>query len=1233
MASLTSDALFKYDPNQPRDETGKWTATGGSGITTALFDQSTSTRREVSLSFDAVEELVELNSTYSYDYIDNYLEDELYEEMDRLKSLWVEENPDAEVVSNFRTPALQSLASIAENAILERREELESILFSEASDLYSISGTAESGQSWNTSVVKISTVTGELGVVGEFFVDGVKVGDFTRHVANWRAYRSLLKIDEEYSGLGIASAFNKHEEEMYRAVGIPEVHITAADLSYGNFNQAPGTYVWASRGYDWRETPSSVKNAVESYKEMNFEYQQLPDAIRETVDSVLSRMSTLSVKNKNYPTPKEISQLGRLPDSDWWPGKSIMAHSGSSEEAARAGQRVGPSWSAVKRLNEPLRTTEGGVLSEQIRQQFAETNAVERVAALSQFARANPNLNVGDEFITINGQPVPVEKSVRLRIRDVEKYDPNQPRDETGKWTATGGSASQTPTIDLSLIGSSSGDMTAMNFVEQYMPERLEEVTRELYNDHVRRTGGLEPYTEEQLTYVSREQAHEDLFEEAIQEMQERGMGGSALLEQQVMEAFSVSGGTKDGKSWTANPDVVSVFGVSVTVSGRFFVDGEFAGRFERSINEEVAYRSGLVVEDKFARLGIAEQFNAHEEAVYRASGVENIRLTASDLSAGDFNKPPGSYVWASRGYDFSQNAWSVLRAVENYVSANPEFGRQPKAVQDTINSVLTRMSTQAVVVPTYPTPREISQLGRFPDSDWWPGKSIMAHNGASEDEAQTGYFRGPTWDAIKRLNQPDRVTSKEVLSETVRASIGSAGEAQRIAGLEQFKRANPRLAAGDEFITINGQPVPVEKSVGPMIDTVEKYDPNQPRDETGKWTATGGSGVSAAPSVGFGSAPFGSVINFSEVEELSNLEDMYVSDYIENYLEDALYEEIAHLESLWEEENPDEAMLPDFRDEALQSLYDMAEGIMDDRKLEIQQSLYEQASDLYSIDGQTKNGEYWETSVESVFASGGELNVEGSFFVDGAYVGRFERTISEFDAYRALLVIDEEYSGVGISAAFNKHEEEMYRAAGIPKVRISAADLSNGNFNQAPGTYAWASQGYDWADTPFYVRSAVQNYVESNPEYRELPAALRETVDSVAFRIQNLSVANVDFPTPREISQLGRLPDSDWWAGKSIMAHNGAELAKARSGSYPGPRWSAVKELNEPLRTTEAGNIAERVRQEFAEFGAAQRVAAIAQFRQMNPQLGFDPNFITINGMAIPLELTDAQIERKLGI
>jgi hypothetical protein len=287
--------------------------------------------------------------------------------------------------------------------------------------------------------------------------------------------------------------------------------------------------------------------------------------------------------------------------------------------------------------------------------------------------------------------------------------------------------------------------------------------------------------------------------------------------------------------------------------------------------------------------------------------------------------------------------------------------------------------------------------------------------------------------------------------------------------------------------------------------------------------------------------------------------------------------------------------------------------------------------SEVYGVSGTGPNGEEWYSDVEDVYFTYDGIKVTGSFYVDGSYAGNFERELTEDNAYRALLVIEDEYAGLGIASAFNHQEEMAYLKSGLETVSITAVDLSNGDFAKPPGSYVWASQGYDFKSKPGQVIIGLKNYITSNPEYNALPAAIRATIDDVADRFGRLSLTDEDYPTPRELSQLGRLPGEDWWAGKSIMAHSGASIDEARTGRHSGPMWNAVKRLDDPdgLRVSLG-----EIRSQQARAGTARAVDQhITAWRASNPQLDLGVEFIMVGGQPVPIAPTDAQILQVLGL
>jgi hypothetical protein len=373
--------------------------------------------------------------------------------------------------------------------------------------------------------------------------------------------------------------------------------------------------------------------------------------------------------------------------------------------------------------------------------------------------------------------------------------------------------------------------------------------------------------------------------------------------------------------------------------------------------------------------------------------------------------------------------------------------------------------------------------------------------------------------------------------------------------------------------------------------------------------------------------------MDLSDLSTLESLEGMSTNDYIDEWMEGAFNEQVEYYLNEWRDENPDAVFEPDedeFRQMAYEALEDMADSEMEERKTEIVASIQEEVSSVYEVSGIGPNGEEWYSSADYVSVYGDAIRVEGTFYVEGEEAGRFQRDLTEDNAYRALLEIDDQFAGLGIAGAFNHQEEMAYLKSGLRTVTITAADLSYGSFDKPPGTYVWASQGYDWQEgrVPSNVLAAMRVYTTSNPEFAELPTAIQDTITSAIERARQ---GDADVPTPREISQLGRLPGQDWWPGKSIMAHSGAPLEQAKTGNHSGPMWSAVKRLQNPegLRVSIGEVRSQQAR--------AETVRAIEQhvtaWRRMNPQLDFGVEFIMVNGQPVPIEPSDGQVLRMMGM
>jgi hypothetical protein len=116
----------------------------------------------------------------------------------------------------------------------------------------------------------------------------------------------------------------------------------------------------------------------------------------------------------------------------------------------------------------------------------------------------------------------------------------------------------------------------------------------------------------------------------------------------------------------------------------------------------------------------------------------------------------------------------------------------------------------------------------------------------------------------------------------------------------------------------------------------------------------------------------------------------------------------------------------------------------------------------------QAMNGTFGgiDVRVDKVTQSEGSTKVEAKLFdAKGNEVGKTERTFhrgngDDPDARwvsHDLLYLDKDQQGAGFAQEFNAHMENAYRDSGVSHIRLEA--------NIDVGGYAWARQGYDFAD------------------------------------------------------------------------------------------------------------------------------------------------------------------------
>lgn len=168
----------------------------------------------------------------------------------------------------------------------------------------------------------------------------------------------------------------------------------------------------------------------------------------------------------------------------------------------------------------------------------------------------------------------------------------------------------------------------------------------------------------------------------------------------------------------------------------------------------------------------------------------------------------------------------------------------------------------------------------------------------------------------------------------------------------------------------------------------------------------------------------------------------------------------------------------------------------------------------------------------------------------DGNNVGYFERVLQvgdngELEVKHERLALKEEVQGQGFAQAFNRRAQDWYEQSGVTAIRLNA--------NIDVGGYAWARQGYDWADreSAQEIAHRLKNVISKRdpaiPEDRweEQVRQAKEMVDRLSGRF-----GGPFYPTPYEVAQLGRWDGAgrgDTWIGKAALL---------------GSDWDAVKKL-----------------------------------------------------------------------
>lgn len=164
-----------------------------------------------------------------------------------------------------------------------------------------------------------------LHVSGKIFNNdtGNIEGNFHRIISTYEGKivvtHELLEIYDRYQGSGFSKTFNRQAENFYITRGIDDIYVHAA--------LDGGGYAWASAGFDWdysnhADSVSNVSAWIGDYILKN--KTTMPADLLSDLRSLRTRLGDSPVSNRDYPTPKEIADFGRIDGAETWPGKEIM---------------------------------------------------------------------------------------------------------------------------------------------------------------------------------------------------------------------------------------------------------------------------------------------------------------------------------------------------------------------------------------------------------------------------------------------------------------------------------------------------------------------------------------------------------------------------------------------------------------------------------------------------------------------------------------------------------------------------------------------------------------------------------------------------------------------------------------------------------------------------------------------------------------------------------------------
>jgi GNAT superfamily N-acetyltransferase len=112
-------------------------------------------------------------------------------------------------------------------------------------DAYTVNDINGSGLRSTIAMIQTS-LTGESSITIWGIIvtkTGERVGDFSRTLKYGDAHHSFFVMDKSWQGQGFGSKFYRASENVYRRIGVGEVHLSA--------NADVGGYAWARLGFDF----------------------------------------------------------------------------------------------------------------------------------------------------------------------------------------------------------------------------------------------------------------------------------------------------------------------------------------------------------------------------------------------------------------------------------------------------------------------------------------------------------------------------------------------------------------------------------------------------------------------------------------------------------------------------------------------------------------------------------------------------------------------------------------------------------------------------------------------------------------------------------------------------------------------------------------------------------------------------------------------------------------------